>query len=409
MIKIKTANIYLIMLLLTILPYNTNILFFNNYSIHPDILINCVRAFLIIYVLSYVKNINLTHSEKKTIKNISIYFIFILIINVISTSINGNLNLITLLRRSFSIGYMYIFYVYFIYNFKNIKSFFKIFILVVSFLLILSYFVYIFFPSIGVLYEGWDSYAFLGVANNRNSLFELLFPLIVSIYYLYYEKLKLKNIFIILFVILAIFLTKSITSIFTMCIFFVLLLINRIIKNNRNIAKNALIVCLIIWILYFIVVLFNVDIGLISSVFANKSTTFSGRTLIWQKAINFIKEKPIIGYGYDNEIIGNSKNYMQLYNLSFPNDTHNGVLYLLLSSGIIGFVTYMFLFVKSLKCGLNIISLDKKYFYLFAYLISNLIRGITESCFHYTHMFVFIIYIIFTIKYYDFVKKEDLI
>lgn len=405
MSKINKSSIYLVLLLLSILPYNTNILFLNKYTSFVNYIIYLIRFILIIYVLMYIKNNKLSTNEFKTLKTISWYFALVFLINIFSSTINSDIDLFIIFQRSFSIIYIYAFYLYFIFNFKNLTKFLKIFMVVTLFLLIFSFVLYIFFPNIGMIYEGWNSYAFLGVANNRNNIYELFFPLIVILNFLY-PNVKNKYIIISILAIVAIVLSKSVTSIISTIIYFIIVFSCKIFKNNYKIIKIALIIIFIIWLLFFITLFCNINISAISLSFENKSSTFSGRTLIWNKALHFIKENPLIGYGYDNEIIGNSKNYSLLFNQVFPNDTHNSILYLLLTSGITGLFIYTYLLVNAITRGLKSIKIDSRYTFLFAYLISNLIRGITESCLHYTHLFIFLTIIIMLNGFCD-KKKEE--
>lgn len=69
----------------------------------------------------------------------------------------------------------------------------------------------------------------------------------------------------------------------------------------------------------------------------NGSVSEDGRIVIWKEAIEFIKKKVIIGYGWlSNEVL-------------LPYPTHNTVLALLLDSGVIGLVSFLFLFSPLLK------------------------------------------------------------
>ena len=63
---------------------------------------------------------------------------------------------------------------------------------------------------------------------------------------------------------------------------------------------------------------------------------FSGRNYIWETLFEFIKKKPLLGYGFDN-------NVMELANISMS--PHNTYIYILLQSGIIGlFIFFMFMY-----------------------------------------------------------------
>lgn len=404
MVKNK-KKIYLLLLLFAILPYNYFSIFLNSYSGIVNAFIYIVRLILLFYVVYYIKNIELNKSEKKELKNITVYFIFIFMLNIVSSLLTIDYTKISnLMVRCFSMLYMYCFYVYMIYNYKYFDEFNVVLKKVLSFLLIFSLFLYTFYPSIGRFYEGYNVYPLVGVAANRNSYYELMMPLIVSIFLLNkHKKINIFNKVLILLVILTVIMTKSVTSIISLFVFFLIIILsNSKTFNLIKIARFSIVLILLIDVMF---IALNVDLGRISSSFANKSTTMSGRTIIWQKAMYYFKKNPLLGYGYDNNIIGRTDNYIFQGNNRFPNDTHNSILFLLLSSGIIGTVYLIFMIMQSLKFGEIVYKHDKRYVYIFAYIFSMLIRGLTESCYHYPHT-IFFLYMIYTyIKYYE-IKKE---
>ena len=67
--------------------------------------------------------------------------------------------------------------------------------------------------------------------------------------------------------------------------------------------------------------------------FLHKSTTFTQRTIIWENAIEMIKEKPLIGHGYRPQVIGHKGN-------TFIH-AHNQLLQQLNARGLIGFVLFI--------------------------------------------------------------------
>ena len=302
--------------------------------------------------------------------------------------------------------YMYGFYIYMIYNYKNFCVFNTVLKKVLMLLMFFSIFLYYYYPSIGRFYEGYNVYTLVGIAANRNSYYGLIVPLIVSIFMLQDgKKMSFVDKALIFFVIITVFMTKSITSIISLLVFFIIILLCK--SPKANVFRYVRYFLIIIWVLDLIFIGFNVDLGKISSSFANKSTTMSGRTIIWQKTMHFFKESPLIGYGYDNNIIGSVDNYYLQGNNKFPNDPHNSILFVLLASGILGVSALLLIVLKVLKLGEFVCKQDNKYIYMFAYIASLLVRGLTESCIHYPHM-IFFVYMIYTyIRYYD-IKKECL-
>ena len=400
-------NLYFILLLFCILPYNYSSLVLNSFSSLVNIGVYLIRFLLILYVASYMKNLKLTKYENKIFKEITFYFISIFAINVLSTLSSNSFEMSSLIIRSFSMVYMYGFFVYMIYNYKNMENFNKKLISVTSVLLLFSIVLYLFFPSIGRMYEGYNSYALLGVAANRNSYFELIFPAVVSILFLNdSRKLQKKEYIFIILTIITVFLSRSVTSIIALVIFWAFVFVKKMKWNISKVLKTSLITSIILWICFFGIIVTNTSLSSISSMFSNKSTTLSGRTIIWEKALYFIKQKPLIGYGYDNTIIGDPYIYPYQGNEVFPNDTHNSALFILLASGILGFILLFWFIVDGLKKGSIIVKYDAKYYYLMAYLIANLIRGLTESSLHYPHMIIFLYLIFIKIRYNELIMKK---
>lgn len=399
-------NVYLILLLIFILPYNYSKLLFQSESGFITIITYAIRIFLVFYVIYYMKNLKLKEEEITVFKWLTLYFVFIFFLNIISTIIFRQSSYNDLILRMFSMVYMYGFYVYMIYNYHHFDVFNSKLKNICFFLLILSVILYFYYPSIGQLYEGYNSYAFLGVAGNRNSYFELMFPAIVSILFIRNNKLKFFDIIFIFLILATTIATKSVTSFFGIIVFFTVILLGRFFKKKSSLLKICHVGIYIIWIVFFAFMIHGKFINDFSSLFINKSSTLSGRTIIWEKSLYFIKQNPVLGYGYDNNLIGDTTNYSMQSENVFPNDTHNSIIFMLLSSGVLGTVVLIYIIIKSLNRSLLVVEHDKKYFYISAYIISFLIRGLTESCFHYPHL-IFVLYlIIINIRYKELTKEN---
>ena len=75
-----------------------------------------------------------------------------------------------------------------------------------------------------------------------------------------------------------------------------------------------------------------------------KGMTLSGRTDIWSWAMSYIKESPIIGYGYNTE----RAREVFFWRIGVS-AAHSQLLDVMLQAGIIGLVIYLLLYAKSLK------------------------------------------------------------
>ena len=109
-------------------------------------------------------------------------------------------------------------------------------------------------------------------------------------------------------------------------------------------------------IVMFIVLFLLIQYGKIQFLFSNllenvlkKGITLNSRTVIWQNAVELIKQNPIIGYGLFSEV--QIKNYI-LYGIDHA---HNIFLELLLRTGIIGTVGYLWFLVGFIKKNRKVI------------------------------------------------------
>lgn len=108
-----------------------------------------------------------------------------------------------------------------------------------------------------------------------------------------------------------------------------------------------------------------------------KSGNFTGRVQIWAIIFTQIMKKPILGYGYYNDIINNLLGY---------GNPQNGVLKCLLDTGILGLIAYAFMVLKSFNRPAG----DAKYVTrpLIAFFLVMLVASLVEI--NLTHMLVFL-------------------
>lgn len=107
-----------------------------------------------------------------------------------------------------------------------------------------------------------------------------------------------------------------------------------------------------------------------------KSATLSGRAQIWAIIFGFIRRKAWLGYGYYNGVIETYLGY---------GNPQNGVLKILLDTGIIGLLLYAALIFVALQ-PINGENFEKK-FPILAFLYAMLVASLVEI--NLTHMIVF--------------------
>jgi len=251
-----------------------------------------------------------------------------------------------------------------------------------------------------IVYGISDSHGAHGTFVNRNhfaGLLEITIPLILGFAFSlnkYWHK-GLKNtlysirysddifkqisiIFLVLFLLLAIFLSKSrmgIISIFISLLFF---------YSNLNIFgrnyKNVLLF-LAISIIFFLLLVFLIDINPILERF--KNITANQRILVWKDCYQAIKDFPLFGSG-----LGTFKYIYPLYkeNLKAAVDyhyAHNDYIHLLVETGLLGFSCLMIGLIILFKDAIKFLNYNTKIRNSFGYFITlGALSGIISILVH---------------------------
>lgn len=236
---------------------------------------------------------------------------------------------------------------------------------------------------------------FLGVENQFAAT--LIPAIMINVIYNYtkYGRLKINSyilITVVLFTFLYVSSATSIVGIFL--IIFYLLFISR--SNLKNLINNINIIVSVAS-LYLIIVVFNsLEIfSFIIEEILKKDLTLSTRTLLWDRAFIYIKESPIIGYGY----LGGGK-YLQVTSTRSM-DSHNTILQFLLQHGILGIgILFILLFIffrnisKNKKNKINL-------FILYSFFVASIMM-ISE-----VYSFTFILIIIILGIFSPYIVKEQ--
>lgn len=166
--------------------------------------------------------------------------------------------------------------------------------------------------------------------------------MLTLIYSLYYGKgLKIRSIFLIIISCLSIVKNFSATSVLAI----VLMVIFIVFRNMK--FENTKIFNIYNYIITYVVLFFTIIIFRLQEIFSylivkvfHKSLTFTGRTNIWDKTIDLIKQKPIIGYGVENSTTRAEK-------IDFANATHahNTILEILYKGGFIALIIYIYIII----------------------------------------------------------------
>lgn len=251
-----------------------------------------------------------------------------------------------------------------------------------SFLILLDLFSIIVYPNGMYSNSLYSANWILGFKTQRANIAIPTIALLATESYLQYNKIKFHVWFIAATSIAALYLCEStagMVGVVVEIIFFVLAICakNRCTKTKFiKILLDKWIVTLIIIVIDIMITIFN-NVELFKPFIVNtlgKDLSFTGRTVIWASAIILIIKKPIIGSGFLDSV-----QFINLTGNYGGTQPHNLFLAILVYSGFIGLIIYIYIYVKA------IIKSDIKYrnrvngAYIFRYsVIANLIIGITS-------------------------------
>ena len=209
--------------------------------------------------------------------------------------------------------------------------------------------------------------------SHRNAFGQLLFVgLVVNYYLLLIANNKRFYFFSILLILVNLILSFSRSSILASIIFFLVVFCYETLlsKNKKRIIALILIIILIAFAWYSIRNNENIMQFLNFYIFRSEDG-LSGRDNIWNLALSKLHGFRIItGYG-----IGTSPYILSDYNLS---NTHNSIIELLLSGGIVLLFFYLFIFKNILKTIMKIKNIHLKKVYL-AFYISFIVYSMFEK------------------------------
>ncbi len=160
---------------------------------------------------------------------------------------------------------------------------------------------------------------------NENIVYVLFALITASAYRAVFggEKRMVRPFLLIAACIVTVVLTRAATGYVGLFIYFVIMLINR--KKCRITVFHGLAVCIVLFFIFVFARRMDAFDFVITRVL-NRTLTFSGRTDIWDSALNYISQKPVIGYGLEAGSVTS-------YKLGGVVTPHNKILYVLYQGG----------------------------------------------------------------------------
>ena len=352
--------------------------------INDNILLSSASK-MIVSIIGYLmlfENFN----YNKNILNIKLILLVMLysFIILFSAVINNNITMGMIYTNFVYIGFI----IYINYCMKDFKNFINalniLFTLLIIYNLILAIFVKSSYMYIG--YQGSQK-VFVGTFESRNGISMVMIPAIAFILirseYIY-EKVRNKDILLCFMVLIIILLSKSSTGFIVGSLLVIYVLLLKKIKIKININK----LMSIYTIIYTQVVIFRIQETVFRGFIENtlqKNVTLTGRTLIWDFIMKIIPNSLIFGYGRNDIIAQNAI-------IRDVTEAHNGLLEILLCTGIIGLFVFILILLNVFK-ALNKSNSKISYILSMAIFLYFCI-ALTESAFTYTKIGFWILIII---------------
>lgn len=322
----------------------------------------------------------------KNILNIKLILLVMLysFIILFSAVINNNITMGMIYTNFVYIGFI----IYINYCMKDFKNFINALNILVTLLIIYNLILAIFVQS-SYMYIGYQGSqkVFVGTFESRNGISMVMIPAIAFILirseYIY-EKVRNKDILLCFMVLIIIFLSKSSTGFIVGSLLVIYVLLLKKIKINININK----LMSIYTIIYTQVVIFRIQETVFRGFIENtlqKNVTLTGRTLIWDFIMKIIPNSLIFGYGRNDIIAQNAI-------IRDVTEAHNGLLEILLCTGIIGLFVFILILLNVFK-ALNKSNSKISYILSMAIFLYFCI-ALTESAFTYTKIGFWILIII---------------
>ena len=352
--------------------------------INDNILLSSASK-MIVSIIGYLmlfENFN----YNKNILNIKLILLVMLysFIILFSAVINNNITIGMIYTNFVYIGFI----IYINYCMKDFKNFINALNILVTLLIIYNLILAIFVQS-SYMYIGYQGSqkVFVGTFESRNGISMVMIPAIAFILirseYIY-EKVRNKDILLCFMVLIIILLSKSSTGFIVGSLLVPYVLLLKKIKINININK----LMSIYTIIYTQVVIFRIQETVFRGFIENtlqKNVTLTGRTLIWDFIMKIIPNSLIFGYGRNDIIAQNAI-------IRDVTEAHNGLLEILLCTGIIGLFVFILILLNAFK-ALNKSNSKISYILSMAIFLYFCI-ALTESAFTYTKIGFWILIII---------------
>ncbi len=171
----------------------------------------------------------------------------------------------------------------------------------------------------------------------------------LTIVKVYFSKSKIYWLFLLIPLLSCIFVDSASGKLITFILLGLILLKKFVNLKLFCFCGSAVVACCFLIIISNHMPLRNVFLDIISEIL-NRDITLSGRTYLWQKSINMISNKPFLGYG--DSIMDHIEIWGGYYS------AHNFYLEILLDGGIVSFICFLIILIKSCESCIKLKNQD---------------------------------------------------
>ena len=168
--------------------------------------------------------------------------------------------------------------------------------------------------------------------------------LIVSLIASKYKKNKYLFFTMLSMIMYSVFFCKSATSMVGLGIFLILYLFKDFFKKFNFMNAVTYLYTYITIFIGIVVLRFQNLFSFFIVDYLHKDLTFTGRTFLWDNVLNYIQEKPFLGYGIESNSVFINKMGFRLYT-----HAHNTIYDIVYKGGIVSLIFFAFLLIISSK------------------------------------------------------------
>ena len=252
---------------------------------------------------------------------------------------------------------------------------------------IAKFFSYVFalgLPQYGIMNTDAIVGAWRGIFPHKNGLGESMFAGFITFYFLAILDIQNRLYFIVccFLSVVLIYFGQSATAL--MSVLFIFMTAQGLNRLSLQSKQSVLVILLSLIATSFLLFLFVLNFETFLSA-NDKDITISGRTPLWNTLWIFIQKRPILGYGYGSFYSGAAREanlLWQIHNWK-PVHSHNGYIQLIINSGFIGLLIFVFGYFSCLFNSLfkYLLTKELQLLWVFLFLMYNLFLNFTEVSF----------------------------